>query len=180
MHRRQVVLAVLRHEPAGRRSGAVVGRHRLGVPAVDAREAAKLALDAVEPAVGVAVAHHDVGPGDGVHRLDAGDRLHDERQARGPGAPGAAVLQVEPRRRRVGDGRLRADTVGDGAEQVRLGAAQQVDIAERGPCVGRIAARPHEARRARSEEVRDAGRRQRVGQRQRDRSYAHSTRCPPG
>src|SRR5690349_20937754 len=75
----------------------------LDVDLLDATEAAKLALGPVVEAVVIRVARRERRAAPAIRDCDLGHAVHRERQARDPGSPRAAVLEIELRRRRVGD-----------------------------------------------------------------------------
>ena len=127
-HRRHAggrVDVVAGREVTGRRQAGDI----LGVELVDAAEATKFAFEPVIKSVMIGVAGDEAVAADLIVGLDA---LHDVNRKRQPGdprRPRSLVGQIEFRRGRVFDPRLRAQIVLDPLEQMRLLAAHQVDIA---------------------------------------------------
>ena len=163
----QIAVDLARH--VGEEALADAATDGLGVPLLDVGEAPVLALDGVVVAVVVAVAGDELGLGDVVVVLDALEHVDREREPRDPRAPLGLVLQVELRRRGVGEAGLTTQAVGEARQQVRLLPAHQVDVAERPLTVRREARRPDQTRRPGPEEVDDVDRGRRVRQRQVER-----------
>ena len=147
-HRRQ-------RDDQGAGSRLVVVAHRLGVPLLDHAEAAELALLAVEEAVMVGVFVDEAPAGDAVDLLQLGQTLHREGQARGPGAAGATVGQVERGRRRVGQAGRAPQAVVDRGQQPRLPLGHQLHVVQRPNAPAHRDRSPDQARRAVPEQVDD-------------------------
>ena len=137
----------------------------LGIPLVDAPEAAKLALDAVEVTMVIGRARDETVAADEIAGLDPRDDVHRERQARDPGCSGLLVFKVELRGGCVFDARFGAEVVAHRREQMRLDAAHEIQIAQGSTRVARQGRRPEQTGGSPPEKIDDGDRREIVGAR---------------
>ena len=141
----------------------------LDIQYLHAAETAKLAFDAVEVAVVIAVGGAEFCAAPFVGDGDFADAVHRERQARDPRRARLQVLQIKARRWRVFDLGGGAQVVFDFDQQVRLFvlallllsriravlSCHEVDIADRAVGIGRQVRVPHQAGGAVAQQVGD-------------------------
>ena len=101
-----------------------------GIRLIDAPEAAKFALNAVEITMVIRRTCDEAVAADEIAGLDPRDDMDRERKTCDPGCSGLLVFKVKLRRRRVFDADFSAEVVAYCREQVRFDATHEIQIAQ--------------------------------------------------